>query len=46
MKIVSLLLDRGADPNLANFGGGTPLAYAIDSNQPEIEQMLIEAGAQ
>jgi ankyrin repeat protein len=42
---VELLLDRGADPNLANNGGGTPLAYAIDFGQKEIEQMLIDAGA-
>ena len=40
----ALLLDRGANPNLANNGGGRPLDYAAD--QPEIEQMLIEAGAQ
>ena len=45
VKNVELLLDRGADPNLANNGGGTPLAYAIDFGQKEIEQMLIEAGA-
>ena len=43
---VALLLDRGANPNLANNGGGTPLAYAIELNDPEIEQILIEAGAQ
>jgi ankyrin repeat protein len=42
---VSLLLDRGADPNLGNRGGGTPLAYAITSNQEEIKQMLLDAGA-
>jgi ankyrin repeat protein len=42
---VELLLDRGADPNLANNGGGTPLAYAAESNQKEIEQMLLDAGA-
>ena len=41
---VAFLLDRGADPNLANNGGGTPLDYA--AGQPEIEQMLLDAGAQ
>jgi ankyrin repeat protein len=43
---VAFLLDRGADPNLANFAGGTPLAYAIQTNQPDLEQILIDAGAQ
>jgi ankyrin repeat protein len=45
-NIVSLLLDRGADPNLANFAGGTPLAYATALNQELITEMLLDAGAQ
>jgi ankyrin repeat protein len=43
---VSLLLDRGADPNLANFGGATPLAYAVQLDDPTIEQILLDAGVQ
>jgi ankyrin repeat protein len=42
---VNLLLDRGADPNLANNGGGTPLAYANALNQEQIIEALTEAGA-
>ena len=45
VKNVRLLLDRGADPNLANNGGGTPLAYATQLNLPEIRNLLMEAGA-
>lgn len=43
---VGLLLDRGADPNLSNNAGGTPLDYANQLNQEKIERMLIDAGAQ
>ena len=43
---VGLLLDRGADPNLSNNAGGTPLAYAIALNDPKLERMLIDVGAQ
>lgn len=42
---VALLLDRGANPNLANNGGGTPLAYANALNQEQIIEALTEAGA-
>jgi hypothetical protein len=42
---VRLLLDRGADPNLANNGGGTPLAYATQLNREAIRDLLIEMGA-
>ena len=41
-----LLLDRGADPNLANHAGATPLRYAIDSDQKELIRILNDAGAQ
>jgi ankyrin repeat protein len=42
---VNLLLDRGANPNLANNEGGTPLAYAIALDQEQIIETLTEAGA-
>ncbi len=41
--VVQALLDLGADPNLADDYGWTPLHVAI--YQPEIMEVLIEAGA-
>ena len=43
---VTLFLDRGADPNLPNHLDATPLAYAIATNQRQIEDLLLDAGAQ
>lgn len=44
-EIVSMLIKRGADANLADSEGKTALAYAIERNQVEIEAMLRQAGA-
>jgi ankyrin repeat protein len=41
--IVRALLAKGADPNLPARSGPTPLRAASDS--PEIQQLLIQAGA-
>ena len=40
-----LLLASGADVNQANVRGWTPLHQAAYSNQPELAQLLIDAGA-
>ncbi|KAF4954943.1 hypothetical protein FSARC_11972 [Fusarium sarcochroum] len=42
---VRKLLDRGADPNLANDIGMTPLLYATSHQQLSLALMLLEAGA-
>jgi hypothetical protein len=42
----SVLIELGADLTIRDDdGGGTPLQYARTFKQPEIERMLIEAGA-
>jgi ankyrin repeat protein len=43
---VYLLLDRGADPNIANHLNAASLAYAIATNQRQVEDLLLDAGAQ
>lgn len=45
-EIVCLLLDNGADPNLATFDGTTPLALAREKSLTQIEELLREAGAE
>ncbi|KAM0545410.1 hypothetical protein ACHAPJ_011315 [Fusarium lateritium] len=42
---VRKLLDRGADPNLPNDVGMTPLLYATSHQQLNLAEMLLEAGA-
>lgn len=46
IEAASILLDNGANPNLANKGGATPLAYALQHGNGELATMLIEAGAE
>lgn len=44
-KLVRLLLDRGADPNIADENGNTPLMTAVQTCDPAIVKMLIAAKA-
>lgn len=44
-KIVQMLLDHGADPNIADGDGVTPLQHAQQKGYKEIEQILLEFGA-
>lgn len=44
-EIVRLLLDAGADPELADRDGVTPLAHAGARGQAEIVALLVAAGA-
>ena len=39
------LLAAGADPNLSNIYGDTPLHYAADKDNSELTRLLLDAGA-
>jgi ankyrin repeat protein len=45
VPIVTLLLSRGANPNVQNLDGMTPLMYATASENAEIMKLLLDAGA-
>lgn len=45
-EMVALLLERGADPNLAGASWATPRAWARRKGHAEIETALCQAGAQ
>lgn len=45
VECVKLLLDYGADPNIADANGTTPLIYAVQFNHKEIVAMLLKKGA-
>jgi POTE ankyrin domain family protein len=45
-KIVSVLLDNGADPNCKDFNGETALHQAVYVNSPDIATCLLEYGAE
>ena len=45
IEIVRLLIEAGADPNLADGQGITPLAHATSRNYTEIASLLRRAGA-
>ncbi len=40
-----IYLKQGADPNLKDFRGNTPLLYAVHEGNPEATKLLIEYGA-
>jgi ankyrin repeat protein len=42
---VKLLLEHGADPNVKDNDGRTPLHYAADFDHPEVVKLLLEHGA-
>ena len=44
-EITDLLLKHGADPNIADRNGVTPLMHAKEKEYKEIETLLINAGA-
>ena len=44
LKIVEMLLERGANPNLARSDGCTPLYMATQEGKKEIVKMLLDAG--
>jgi ankyrin repeat protein len=44
-QIVQLLVDHGADVNLADRDGVTPLQHARERGYTEIERILLQAGA-
>jgi len=45
VEIVQLLVDAGADVNLADGDGVTPLAHARQRGYTEIAEILVAAGA-
>ena len=44
-EIVSVLLDKGADPNVKNSNGQTAIHLAVYGDSVEIASSLIEFGA-
>jgi ankyrin repeat protein len=44
-QIVQLLVDHGADVNIADKNGVTPLRHARDRGFEAIERILVQAGA-
>lgn len=44
-RILSMLLDKNADPNETNWFGKTPLMYAAQFNQTESAKLLLAHGA-
>ena len=45
LDIIRLLLGFGADPNVMDYEGLTPLAWAIRENQTDAAELLRQAGA-
>jgi ankyrin repeat protein len=42
---VRALLEAGADPNVRQQGGFTPLLAAVHADDPELTRMLLDHGA-
>jgi len=45
LRVVKLLLEHGADPNIQNKDGMTPLHFATERGSPEVVKLLLEHGA-
>ncbi len=45
VKILEVLLQKGANPNVTNRTQQTPLELAIDKNQADVVEMLLKNGA-
>jgi ankyrin repeat protein len=45
LKLVGLLLEDGASPNIVDSSGATPLRAAAIGHDPDTIKMLIEHGA-
>lgn len=46
LEIIRLLLEAGADPNVPDDEGTTPIFYAVDRENPELVRLLIAHGAE
>lgn len=44
-EIASMLIESGADPNVVNADGTTPLSLAVFANRVDLIKMLVERGA-
>jgi len=44
-NIAKLLIDKGADVNVANYNGATALIFAAIFNRIELVKLLLDSGA-
>lgn len=44
IRVIDLLVEHGADPNMCEYWGRQPLAYAVHSNSLEMVKHLVELG--
>ena len=44
--VVKLLLDKGAEPNMADQNGDTALGYAARGGHKDVVQLLFDRGAE
>jgi uncharacterized protein len=45
LKRITMLLDKGADPNIKNGSNGTTLQAAVENDMPDVVALLIAHGA-